>query len=186
MDPSLNVRIVKLADLAPSERPVADITRIFFEASTTRNFVDAGSREDFRERWLGRYLTHDLEHAFVALTPTGEAVGYLVGALEDPAKTDRFGDIGYFATIGPLTARYPAHLHMNCDAAWRSKGIGTELIDRFRSHAIALGSPGVHVVTGFGVRNVGFYLRNGFRETARFEWVGRPLVMLSAALRTTP
>jgi GNAT superfamily N-acetyltransferase len=177
----------KLADLPPDTRPIDKIERIFFEASTTREFPDTWARAAFRERWLGRYLENDLDHAFVALTADDQAAGYLVGAIDDPAKAARFSDIGYFDVISPLTSRYPAHLHINLAPEWRSLGIGTHLVETFKAHAAEHGSQGLHVVTGFGVRNVGFYLRNGFRETARFEWQGRPLVMLSTSLkRPTP
>lgn len=183
MDLPDGIHVTKLADLAPDRRPIDRIERIFFDASTTRDFPDGWARAAFRERWLGRYLEHDLEHAFVALTASGEAAGYLVGALDDPAKAGRFADIGYFSVIAPLTSRYPAHLHINLAPEWRSRGIGTHLIETFKAHAAERGSQGLHVVTGFGVRNVGFYLRNGFREAARFEWQGRPLVMLGTPLK---
>ena len=89
-------------------------------------------------------------------------VGYLVGCLEDPARTPRFADIGYFRELAPLTARFPAHLHINLTAACRSHGIGARLIAAFCAHAATRGARGVHVVTGRHQRNVRFYVRMGF------------------------
>lgn len=176
------LRIEKLADLPAAEHPIEVLDRIFFEASTVKTFASPEAKAEFRERWLGRYLTHDVAHCFIARTDAGETIGYVVGSIEDPAKTPRFADVGYFSLIAPLTSRYPAHLHINLAPAWRSRGIGRIMIEVFKAHAAAHGRKGLHVVTGFGVRNVGFYLRNGFRETARFEWQSRPLVMLSTPL----
>lgn len=181
LPPGITIR--KLADLPASQQRIERLEQIFFEASTVRNFVDAAARAEFRDRWFGRYIDHDLDHAFVALGEQGEPVGYLLGAVDDPAKTPRFADVGYFSIIAPLTNRYPAHLHMNLAPAWRSRGIGARLVEIFKAHAASRGRQGLHVVTGFGVRNVGFYLRNGFRETARFEWQSRPLVMLGTPIK---
>lgn len=40
----------------------------------------------------------------------------------------------------------------------------------------------MHVVTGKGMRNVGFYERNGFAPLAEAEWNGKVVVMLGRAL----
>jgi hypothetical protein len=56
------------------------------------------------------------------------------------------------------------------------------MVEAFCAYAIAAGAPGVHVVTGAGMRNVGFYERLGFAEIVRFDWSGRPLVMLGRRL----
>jgi GNAT superfamily N-acetyltransferase len=177
------IDIASLASLKPADWPLEAIDDIFFTSSNTRTFVDQAARSAFRERWLGRYLSSDADKAHVAFEPSGKPVGYVVGAHDDPGASARFADIGYFATIAPLTGRYPAHLHINLAPDWRSRGIGARLIETFNAQAAAAGCPGVHVVTGFGVRNVGFYLREGFREIARFDWQGSPLVMLGKDLR---
>lgn len=170
----------------PASR-IPGIDAVFFETAGTQAFPDEATRSAFRERWLGRFLTHYPQHVRLALTPSGAVAGYLVGCLDDPARTERFSDIAYFANLASLTVHYPAHLHINLTMAWRSGGTGSRLIEAFAADAAARGTPGMHVVTGAHMRNVGFYLRNGLVEVARFGWPpdaadGRELVMLGRRL----
>lgn len=182
------IYILQLLELDRSVRAglVTGIDRIFFEASGTKAFADDATRAAFRERWLGRYLTHDPQWFYVALAHTGEPLGYLAGCLDNPAVASRFADIGYFAILAPLTAQYPAHLHINLAPVARSLGIGSRLVERFAADAARTGVPGVHVVTGQGLRNVGFYRRNGFDREVPFAWQGRTLVFLGRTLVGSP
>ena len=86
----------------------------------------------------------------MALAANGAVAGYVVGALEDPARDPRYADLGYLETFAPLTARYPAHLHINLAPDFRGMGTGAKLVDAFCSHARHNCAPGVHVVTGQG------------------------------------
>lgn len=160
------------------------IDRIFFEASGTKSFSSAQARAAFHERWLGRYLAQDVEHAFLAITPSprDDVAGYLVGSIVDPARQSRFDDLAYLRELATLTARYPAHLHVNLAPEWRGKGLGRALVDAFCLHAARAGAPGVHVFTGRGMRNVGFYLSAGFGEVAAVAWNEREIVMLARDL----
>jgi GNAT superfamily N-acetyltransferase len=164
-----------------SAAAVASIDGIFFGASGTQSFASEAERHVFRQRWLGRFLNgDDAAHAFVALA--GDTViGYLVGALDDPARGDRFADIGYFRDFAHLTPTYPAHLHINLAPDARSKGIGPQLITAFAAHAKAAGAPGMHVVTGAASRNVRFYTACGFIEAGRLE-LPKPIVFLGCRL----
>lgn len=159
--------------------------RIFFEASGTKTFASLAERAAFHDRWLGRYLAHDAEHAFLALSASGdnaEVAGYLVGSLDDPALTPRFGDLGYFRQVATHTARYPASLHVNLAPEWRGQGVGRLLVDAFCLHAARAGAKGAHVFTGRGMRNVRFYQSAGFGEVAAVDWNGREIVMLARDL----
>jgi len=164
--------------------PVArdGIETIFFEASGTKDFASADARDAFLERWLGRYLIHDPSHVFMAIDGQGAVAGYLVGCLDDPARTPRFSDIGYFAEFAHLTARYPAHLHVNLAARTRGAGVGSRLVEAFCEQLQAAGLLGVHVVTGQGVRNVGFYERLGFFERGVAAFNGHGIVFLGRDL----
>jgi GNAT superfamily N-acetyltransferase len=157
------------------------IDAIFFGASGTQSFASEAERQAFRTRWLGRYLAgDDADQAFVAVAG-GHVIGYLVGALDDPAVSGRFADIGYFRDFADLTATYPAHLHINLAPEARSMGLGTRLIEAFAAHAKAAGCRGMHVVTGAASRNVRFYTACGFIEAGRLE-SAKPIVFLGRRL----
>ena len=175
------IRICRYLDVAPTPELANEIDAIFFTSSNTKTFESDGARAAFRERWLGRYLTHDPNFAFLARTYDGKVVGYLVGSIDDPAKAARFGDIDYFGELSEQTQHYPAHLHVNVSPEFRNRGLGGRLIDRFVAEAKAAGAAGVHVVTSEGAANIGFYNRNGFADVARAGKGGR-LVFLSRAL----
>lgn len=161
---------------------MAQVEAIFFEASG-RTFEPGPERDAFRERWLGRYLEGGSDVVLVALDGAAHAVGYLVGALEDPAGQARFSDIGYFrGAFAGLCRRFPAHLHINLAPQSRGKGIGAQLIEAFAAHASAAGAPGMHVVTGKGMRNVRFYERCGFAELGGARWNNREIVFLGREL----
>ncbi len=172
-------RIVRWTDIDPARRKELEtgVDRVFFDASSVQSFPDEEERARFRERWLGRYLQHDPLWAYVALDGEERAVGYVIGAIDDPARSERFDDIPYFRAWAHLTAQYPAHLHINVAPEWRSSGLGSRLIEAFAADAGVAGVPGMHVVTGEGMRNVGFYLRNGFAHLATLEQAGKRAVV---------
>lgn len=175
------IAIRRYLDVGLTPERQQEIDGIFFASSNTKTFASEAARAAFRERWLGRYLSHDAEFAFLAQMPVGRVVGYLVGAIDDPAVAMRFGDIGYFVSLAAYTRRYPAHLHVNISREFRNEGLGTRLVERFVVAARAAGATGVHVVTSEGAANVSFYNRNGFSEVAR-AGPGGSLVFLARAL----
>ncbi|MFX7804522.1 hypothetical protein ABTK17_19850, partial [Acinetobacter baumannii] len=61
----------------------------------------------------------------------------------------------------------------------RGSGVGSDLVRAFVATVEAARLPGVHVVTGRGARNVGFYNRLGFLERAGVTFRGHPLVFLA-------
>lgn len=172
-------RIVRLTDVPDWQTRLRALDPIFFAASATRSFPDQAARLIFRERWLGRYLREFPRLAHVALDTDDAIVGYIVGAHADPARDPLFADIGYWPAIAPLTARYPAHLHINLAETARNRGIGSLLIEAFLADARVAGVSGVHLVTGRHSRNRSFYARNGFVEVAGLDWGGTPIVMLA-------
>ena len=169
------------------ERPVpshlvAEMEAIFFEASG-HTFARGPEREEFRERWLGRYLQTGSDVILLALSGEGTLAGYLVGALADPASQPRFADLGYLSSeFRDLCRRYPAHLHVNVAPAFRGCGAGAALVAAFAALARDAGAAGMHVVTRAGTRNVRFYVRCGFSESGRCIWNARELVFLAQRL----
>lgn len=179
------IELQRWTDLATRERFNDDLDRIFFQSSLTKTFADDAARAAFRERWLGRFLGDDARLAHVALdTDAGNThlIGYVVGAHDDPARSTRFNDIGYFAELADVTARFPAHLHINMAPEARGQGIGQRLVERFAADTAVAGLPGFHVVTGATSRNVAFYRRCGLVHEHLFEWHSSRLVLLGRSL----
>lgn len=186
---SASISIHRLAELENSNAFIPGIEAVFFAASGTKTFANKEARSNFRERWLGRFLTHDPDFVYVALdadnrrvNETSDVAGYLVGALDDPAHASRFSDLGYFQIFRSYTASFPAQLHVNLAEQVRGHGVGGRLIAAFVDDARQRGAPGVHVVTGEGARNVAFYAREGFDEVARTDWNGHTIVFLGRRL----
>lgn len=154
-------------DLAGLERRrglIAGLDHVFFTSSARQSFADAAEKAAFRERWLGRYLAHYPDFALVALDGARNAIGYVIGSPNDPVRDPLFADLTFLSAFSHLTARYPAQLHVNLDEEWRGLGIGAQLVSAFSDLAREAGAPGAHAVTARGMRNVGFYLANGFLE----------------------
>jgi len=174
--------IARLLELTDRDRVCAQIEAIFFETSGRQDFDSEAARAAHVACWLGRYLTHFPGESFVALAADGAVVGYLLGCLEDPARSPLFSDLSYFAAFAHLTASFPAHLHINLTAARRNEGIGARLIEAFAEHAADAGAPGIHAVTGEGARNNRFYLACGFRLLAATDWNGKRIAFFGRPL----
>jgi len=163
---------------------VPAIDAIFFDTAA-RTYEQGPERDAFRERWLGRFLDHPPDPLLVASTATGEVAGYLVGTLENAAESPRFHDMAHFRTeFRAQCARFPAHLHINLAAPFRGRGIGARLVADFAAIVSAAGLPGLHVTTGRGMRNVGFYLANGFQEVGAWQREAGAMLFLGRPSRT--
>lgn len=182
-NPAQAIVIRRWQDLADRQRLGPALDRVFFDSSATRTFAGDDARAAFRERWLGRYLRHYPQWAFIAMERDERLVGYVIGSTDDPAQSPLFADIAYFRDFSGVTPHYPAQLHVNLDPEWRGLGIGSRLIQTCMAELAMAGVPGVHIVTTRGMRNVGYYLANGFEEVASTHWNGRELVMLGRRLQ---
>jgi GNAT superfamily N-acetyltransferase len=180
--PQPAVKLVELDAAGRHLKQLAQIEAIFWQTAS-RTFAPGPERDAFRERWLGRFMQGGSDVVLLAIAGETRVAGYLVGALQDPAQQERFADIGYFrGAFAHLTRRFPAHLHINLDATFRSQGIGARLIEAFAERARRAGAPGMHVVTGRRMRNVRFYERCGFVEHGAAPWNGGEVVFLARAL----
>ncbi len=175
------IAIRRWSEIADKDSLMPALDAIFFEASATKSFASAAERSAFHERWLGRYLAHEPQWAYVARAADGSVAGYLVGSIDDP-RHSRHADVGYFLDFADLTESYPAHLHVNLAPRYRNRGIGADLIAAFAADAAQAGAAGLHVVTGASSRNVRFYERNGFRELARATFNAHNIVFLGRRL----
>lgn len=173
------IRIERLSGVQATARGlVPGIDDIFF-GSAARAYPPGDERAAFRERWLGRFLSTPGDPLLLALTPSGAVAGYLVGTLENAAESPRFHDMPHFREVFAAPCReYPAHLHINLAPQYRSQGIGARLVDAFADIVRGAGLPGLHVTTGQGMRNAGFYLANGFAEIAAWNRGGGVMLFL--------
>jgi GNAT superfamily N-acetyltransferase len=181
-----SVSVVEISEPQDRQALGDELDKIFFAASATQSFPDATARQVFRERWLGRYLKSPEDCLFVARDAEndGAIAGYIVGSFADPARVDRFNDIGYFKQLRDLTKAYPAHLHVNLHDRYRNLGLGGELVSAFAKWAQDHGASGVHVVTGAASRNLSFYARNRFANLRELTWNDHNIVFLGRDLRS--
>jgi len=163
------VQIEKGDEVTDFAEYVRDIDDIFFGSSAKRHFSSDEERLSFREKWLGRYILKHRDSFFVALE-AGRAVGYLAGCLEDPTNLDHFKDIGYFSYIDDICQTFPAHLHVNVAEAYRNRGLGGALVERFAGWGKLKSVRGLHLVTSSASRSLPFYRRYGFRDLRTFAW----------------
>ena len=174
--------VVRYAELPVAAHVLSAMEAILFEASG-HTFASAVEREEFRERWLARYLAEGSDVVLLVESGDHTLAGYLVGALADPASQPRFADLGYLSSeFRDLCRRYPAHLHVNVAPAFRGCGAGAALVAAFAAHARDACAAGMHVVTRANARNVRFYVRCGFAEAGKCMWNARELVFLAQRL----
>ena len=153
-----------------------------------------GSQQLFTDYWMTYYLECEPESAFVATVddePVGYLVGCCDTArFEDVQETMVWPRIwrrlftGRYGIPLPLARflwhalrahmrdqplkvppdEYPAHLHMNVDAAYRGQGHGRRLLAAFCDGLRARGVPGVHLLTtNRNTRAIPLYERWGFQ-----------------------
>jgi ribosomal protein S18 acetylase RimI-like enzyme len=87
-----------------------------------------------------------------------------------------------------LEADYPAHLHMNVLPGYQGQGIGTQLMQRFERHMLALDVKGIHLQTSNHNRKaLPFYEKMGFTIVSETRADAHPaaddLVLLTFAKR---
>ncbi len=142
--------------------------------------------------FMAPYVTLEPERAFVLDDGTGEAQGYVVGALDTrafearaeaewwpavrarrPGPTGRgvLDDlfIGYLhgvpAARADVVAEHPSHLHIDLLPPFQSGGWGRRMLDALFTALRDGGSTGVHLgVAEANQRAIGFYEHLGFTE----------------------
>jgi ribosomal protein S18 acetylase RimI-like enzyme len=145
------------------------------------------------EVYVGPYVTFEPSLAFVAQDPGGVA-GYVLGALDtqaferrlerdwwpalrasypeqDPASLsppERYAlhDIHHpWGIADDLARRFPSHLHIDLLPRGQGRGSGRRLIDTLVASLRERGSPGLHLLVGYGnPRAAGFYRHLGFAD----------------------
>lgn len=168
--------IHRLSALSCAERAAAltALERIFFASSLRKSFADAAARAAFFATWTGWYVRKAPHDVLLWRDPdVGEWAGYLTGCRDSAGAAALFETIPAYDRFADLFGRFPAHLHINIDEAFRGRGIGAALIEAFAANC----GTGLHVVTGAAARNRAFYRRCGFTYEAERKgllFMGRP------------
>lgn len=138
------------------------VDSIFFEASAVKSFSSEEKKAAFKKRWLDMYLERDpLKGGFVALE--GEIVlGYVVFHLDTKKMLETVSDSS-LDLFKQCIDNFPAHLHINCHASSRGKGVGSKLLKACFKKLKESGISGVHIVTDPDAPNVNFYYKNDFK-----------------------
>lgn len=159
------IMIRPLCEIDGQLETVKQIKDIFFQASSVTSFSSEESKNKFFNRWLGQYLDQFPENTFVALEEN-IVLGYITGCLQTLEMWHSL-DQSNLELWRDHYQEYPAHLHINCHADARGKGVGANLLSAFEDHCLKLGVSGLHLITLSSARNVSFYLRNGYIEVDR-------------------
>ena len=144
----------------------AQVDAIFFEASTRKEFKDQEEREAFNWKYLGFYLAHYPEYAWLALKEE-TVLGYVVGMpfSHDPSLYLLQPHLKAFASS---FEKFPAHLHINCHPEARGLGVGKRLVLQLVEQLKSEGVVGLHILTGSSSDNRFFYEKLGF-DSLRIE-----------------
>ena len=159
-----------------SPQDQAQVRDIFFESSSKKSFLDDEEKRGFEWKYLGCYLQHFPELAFVARNGN-KVLGYVLGSTESDFETQP-----HLSAFDDLLTKYSAHLHINCHAESRGLGVGSLLIGGLEEKLQALNCNGLHIMTGVDARNRSFYQKLGFTFEAVRNFEQRPILMMGKTL----
>lgn len=164
------------------DRPevLTQVREIFFESSTRKEFKDESEREAFFQKYVGFYLDHYPELAWIGFS--GEKVlGYLVAAprSSDP-ELDKIQP--HLKAFEAFFKDYPAHLHINCHHESRGMGLGSQLVRVLVAELKIMRIPGLHIMTGPDSQNRSFYKKLGFDFESEVPFRGTPILFMGRRL----
>ena len=133
---------------------------IFFETSTKKIFDNQIEKDNFEWKYLGFYLTHYPQFAWVALDKN-KVLGYVLGMpfSKDPSLYQIQPHMKKFESLFGI---FPGHLHINCHMSARGKGVGKRLVLNLLHQMKVLDVKGLHIMTGLHADNRSFYRKLGF------------------------
>jgi len=136
------------------------LSEIFFEASTKKDFINQKEKDDFHWKYLGFYLSHYAEYAWLAVQ-AGQVLGYVLGMpfTLDPSL---YGIQPHLKAFQEHFKTYPAHLHINCRPNVRGQGVGKVLVKKLLGQLQEQRVSGLHIMTGPASANKIFYQKLGF------------------------
>ena len=156
------------------------VKEIFFESSTRKEFKDQVERDAFFEKYVGFYLRHYPELAWIGVLGD-KVLGYIVAA---PASTDPELDKiqPHLKAFEALFKAYPAHLHINCHHDSRGTGLGSQLVRVLVAELKVMKIPGLHIMTGPDSQNRSFYKKLGFDFESELPFRGTPILFMGKRL----
>lgn len=162
------------------------IEGIFFQSTTASFPPDSPQGRAFLERWTGYYRESEPDNILLSLDPGERLAGYLTGCLDSRGARRLYRDIEWYAHFEDLYDDFPAHFHVNCHPDDRGRGIGSALVGAFLGVCADAGLGGVHIITSWNARNIGFYRKNGFDIAHRRRWRDYDLLFMGRARRLAP
>ena len=158
---------------------LAEVREIFFESSTKKDFKDEAEKEAFYQKYVGFYLKHYPEFAWVALG--SKVLGYVVASpVSDSNELQKLQP--HLATFSGEYEKFPAHLHINCHLDARGQGVGSELmkvvVKTFKNNNIR----GLHIMTGPVSPNRSFYKKLGFSFEVERNFHGSSILLMGKSL----
>ncbi len=159
---------------------VPGIKEIFFETSSKKEFKDDEEREKFFWKYVGFYLQHYPQYAFVALDQN-QVLGYVV-AMPESDNEALFKIQPHMPLFKEFFKEYPGHLHINLHHTARGLGLGSKLLIECEKTLQTTKITGLHIMTGPTSRNQSFYLKLGFMAQVELNFHGSPIVLMGKSL----
>ncbi|WP_408096712.1 GNAT family N-acetyltransferase [Peredibacter sp. HCB2-198] len=156
------------------------VREIFFESSTRKEFKDEIERDAFFEKYVGFYLRHYPELAWVGILGD-KVLGYIVAAPKS-TDTELCKIQPHLKAFEALFNEYPAHLHINCHHESRGMGLGSQLVKALEGELKASKIAGLHIMTGSDSANRNFYKKLGFDFESELPFRGVPILFMGKRL----
>ena len=156
-----------------------EVREIFFESSTKKLFKDEAEKEAFYEKYLGFYLKHYPQFAWVARSE--RVLGYVIVAPESQnIELQKLQP--HLQVFDSYFQNYPAHLHINCHYESRGLGVGSKLILEAETKLRQLNIKGLHIMTSRDAANKSFYKKLGFDFQTELNFHGSMILFMGKSL----
>ena len=162
-----------------SKEMLSEVREIFFETSAIKEFKDSSSKEAFFYKYLGYYLEHYPQLAFVVVDKN--VLGYVVAASETLLK-DLVLIQPHLEVFSQEIKTYQAHLHINFHLSAQGQGFGRKLIAQVESVLKSHDIKGLHVMTGPDSQNRFFYQKLGFTFQSVKDFQGSGILFMGKTI----
>lgn len=175
----MSANIVSYQSVAKDPAVQKELREIFFESSTKKEFKDVAEKEAFFQKYLGFYLEHYPELAWVAMSD--KVLGYVVVSPE--SNSEELTKLQpHLKTFDSECEKFPAHLHINCHSDSRGLGVGSKLIHKVVQTLKKNNIKGLHIMTGLASKNRSFYKKLGFSFEVERNFHGSSILFMGKSL----